>query len=249
MSAENQMQLQTTQGTSLSIYTDESSFEWAQRIAKQIASSGIVPSSYQGDKGVPNVMVALEMSKRLGIGPIEVMQNLNVISGNPSWKSPYVIARINSSGLFKSKLKFTLSGEGDKRGCLAYAVDLDGEVCEGTRVTIEMAKKEGWYNKSGSKWPNMPELMLKYRAVAFFAREHCPEILLGLQTSEEIVDVSPSHRVTVNSPVDKFNQKVTNSSEILDSEVITDGPINPLNALNNKVQRDNNDNADDKELV
>jgi len=31
--------------------------------------------------------------------------------------------------------------------------------------------------------------MLKYRAAAFFARTECPEVLMGFQTSEEILDV------------------------------------------------------------
>ena len=52
----------------------------------------------------------------------------------------------------------------------------DGEVIEGAEVTIGMAKAEGWYSKKDkygketSKWQTMPELMLAYRAAAFFAR-------------------------------------------------------------------------------
>ena len=46
-----------------------------------------------------------------------------------------------------------------------------------------MAKAEGWI--SNPKWRNMPELMLAYRASAFFARVHCPDTLMGLQTVDE----------------------------------------------------------------
>ena len=53
-----------------------------------------------------------------------------------------------------------------------------------------MAKDEGWYGKSGSKWQTMPELMLQYRAAAFFARTNCPEITMGMYTSEEYSDYS-----------------------------------------------------------
>ena len=49
-----------------------------------------------------------------------------------------------------------------------------------------MAKAEGW--TSNPKWRNMPELMLAYRASAFFARVYCPEALMGVQTTEEIYD-------------------------------------------------------------
>ena len=52
-----------------------------------------------------------------------------------------------------------------------------------------MAKDEGWLDKSGSKWKTMPRQMMMYRAASFFARAHCPEVLLGIQTVEEVQDV------------------------------------------------------------
>ena len=61
-----------------------------------------------------------------------------------------------------------------------------------------MAKKEGWYQKGGSKWQTIPELMLSYRAYAFFGRVYCPEIMMGLQSAEEVEDVST--KKTVSNP-------------------------------------------------
>ena len=53
-----------------------------------------------------------------------------------------------------------------------------------------MAQKEGWSTKPGSKWLTMSEQMLAYRAGSFFARAYCPEVLLGVQTIDEIQDVN-----------------------------------------------------------
>jgi hypothetical protein len=53
-----------------------------------------------------------------------------------------------------------------------------------------MAKAEGWSTKNGSKWITMPELMLRYRAAAFFARLYAPDITLGMMTAEEVHDVA-----------------------------------------------------------
>lgn len=64
----------------------------------------------------------------------------------------------------------------------------DGDVLEGTTVTMAMAKAEGW--TSNSKWRNMPEQMLAYRAASFFARVHCPETLMGVQVEGEVEDSS-----------------------------------------------------------
>jgi hypothetical protein len=42
----------------------------------------------------------------------------------------------------------------------------------------------------------MPELMLRYRSAAFFARLYAPDITLGMQTAEEVEDIAPERNVT-----------------------------------------------------
>ena len=65
-----------------------------------------------------------------------------------------------------------------------------GETIKGPEVNMKMAKSEGW--TSNTKWINMPELMLSYRATSFFARVYVPEALNGVQTTEEIEDILSS---------------------------------------------------------
>lgn len=77
------------------------------------------------------------------------------------------------------------------RTCLAYAIDRDGNRIEGVPISMAMAKVEGWYDKNGSKWQTMPELMLRYRAATFFKNIHCPEITMGFRTSDEAIDIDP----------------------------------------------------------
>ena len=47
----------------------------------------------------------------------------------------------------------------------------------------------------------MPDQMFRYRAAAFFARTFCPDVLMGLQTVEEVKDVrgydEPQAKTTV----------------------------------------------------
>lgn len=73
--------------------------------------------------------------------------------------------------------------------CLAWAIEKDtGERLESPVVSIQMAIDEGWLTKKGSKWQTIPELMLRYRCASFFGRLYAPELLMGLQTSEEVHD-------------------------------------------------------------
>lgn len=84
----------------------------------------------------------------------------------------------------------------DNIECVAYATELStGEILESDPVTIEMAVKEGWYTKSGSKWVTMPNLMLTYRAAAFWQRMYCPEISMGFLTKEEADDIQDAEIV------------------------------------------------------
>lgn len=167
-------------------------FDHAQRVAKMLASSNLIPEAYRGN--IQNTMIALELANRIGASPLLVMQNLYIVQGKPSWSSSFIIASLNACHRF-SPLRFAMSGEGDDYGCAAWAYDLaTGDKLEGPKVTWTMAKAEGWHGKAGSKWKTMPELMFRYRAAAFFGRLYAPDILMGMQTAEEVYDVQAAPR-------------------------------------------------------
>ena len=188
--------LTTTQPTG-SVFSGIQAFEDAQRIAKALASSTLIPPQFQGQQGFANCLVALEIANRMGMGIFQVMQNLHIIHGRPSWSSQFIIGLINGCGRF-SPLRYEMTGKGDTLACTAVATEIStGEELRGPEVSMSMAKREGWATKSGSKWATMPELMCRYRAAAFFGRLYIPELLVGIQTQEEVVDIEP---VTVSEP-------------------------------------------------
>lgn len=164
-------------------------FALLQRKAVALSVSDFMPKEFQGN--VAKCLIAIELSERIGATPIAVAQNMYEVYGKPSWSSSFVISAINSSGKFPRGLRFVKTGEHGtpERTCYAYAIDEDGERVEGPPTSLQMAKEEGWLGKKGSKWITMPELMLMYRAATFFGRLYSPEIMNGMQTSEEIYDI------------------------------------------------------------
>ena len=177
--------------TSTSVFSGIQQFEDAQRIAKALASSTLIPPQFQGQQGFANCLVALEIANRMRMSPFQVMQNLHIIHGRPSWSSQFIIGLINGCGRF-SPLRYEMSGKGDTLACTAVATELStGEELRGPEVTMAMAKREGWATKNGSKWATMPELMIRYRAAAFWGRLFIPELLVGIHTQEEVMDVEP----------------------------------------------------------
>ena len=168
----------------------ERGFELSQREALALSHSSLVPTEYQGN--VPNCLIAMNLAKRIGIDPMMVMQNLDVIHGRPSFRASFLIACVNMCGRF-SPLRYRVEGDGDSMTCVAFATEKEtGEIVEGPMVSMTMAKAEGWSTKKGSKWQTMPDLMIRYRAAAFFARTTAPEITLGLHTADELEDIRPA---------------------------------------------------------
>jgi hypothetical protein len=191
--------------TNNSVFSGIRAFEDAQRIAKALASSTLIPPQFQGQNGFANCLVALEIAGRMNISPFLCMQHLHIIHGRPSWSSAFIIAMVNGCGRF-TPLRFEISGEGDSLACYAVATDIKTQQeLKGPTITMLMAKKEGWSTKSGSKWITMPELMIRYRAAAFWGRLFAGDLLVGLQTQEEVIDVET---VKVSVGIDELNAKV-----------------------------------------
>ena len=190
-----------------SIYQSTESFEFAQRQAKSLCESDLVPTSYQGQKGLSNCLVALEMSKRMNLSPLTVMQNLNVIHGKPSWSSHFISSQIMACGRFKN-FDYVVTGKDDTLAVQCQAIRLeDNKLIKGTAVSMKMAQKEGWTRKN-PKYQSMPELMLKNRAATFFGRQYIADLLLGVQTSEEVIDIQPIDVTTGNVEVVGNQQEV-----------------------------------------
>lgn len=176
----------------IGVFSSERAFQAALRMANAIASSSLVPEAYRGRDNIPNVLLAMEMANRIGASVFMVMQNLDVIHGRPSWRAQFLIATVNSTGRF-TPLRYRWEGKQgtDEWGCRAYAKDAKtGEECVGSLITIATAKAEGWYGKNGSKWKTIPEQMLCYRAASFWTRAYAPEVAIGMQTTEEVIDTT-----------------------------------------------------------
>lgn len=183
----------TTDANALSVFTNSDSFELAQRAGKMLAASDLVPPQF---KSVPNCVLALNIANRLKADPFAIMQSLYIVHGRPAWSSQFLISMVNASGRY-SPLQFKMSGQGDGKSCVAWARHLEtGDIVEGPEVSIDMAKKEGWYGKNGSKWQTLPDLMLRYRAAGFFARLYCPDLCLGIRTMEEETEIKRQERET-----------------------------------------------------
>lgn len=210
---EQNVGIQMPTQAAVNVWQDKAAFDQVARVANMLAKSTIVPENYQNKP--EDCFIAVEMASRMNTSPIFIMQNLYVVKGKPSWAGQACMAMISSCGKFKNvKHVYTGTRGTDNRGCYVEATRIsDGEILRGTEVTLQMAKNEGWM--SNSKWRNMPEQMLGYRAASFFARMFCPEAMMGLQTTEEIYDAQQPVGAAVPSAQELSNTILAEEADAL----------------------------------
>jgi hypothetical protein len=203
-----------TSGSTINIF-DPATFDMAQRMAKLYSMSDLVPTIYRykatgnveqdeqaKSKAMGNIVIALDMAQRMGANPLAVMQNMYIVQGHPSWSSSFLIATVNTCGRYMP-LRFQMGQDGyvivagkkhPNLTCYAWTIargadpNDDRNMLIGTIISMDMANKEGWTSKNGSKWITMPEQMLMYRAASFWIRTYAPELANGMHTTEEVQD-------------------------------------------------------------
>ena len=189
------VQEQKQEISQLGTFANLENFKEIYDIGKMFASSTLVPQAYQGKS--MDCTIAVDMANRMDVSPMFVMQNLYIVRGKPTWSGQACMSMIKANPNFKN-VKHVYTGEKgtDSWGCYVQATRVDdSEIVKGAEVTIKMAKDEDWYNKAGSKWKTMPELMLAYRSSAFFARVHIPNALMGCTVEGEVEDVTGKKEV------------------------------------------------------
>lgn len=202
----------TTAFPTTNVWADKTAFNQMLRVATMLSQSSLVPQNYQNKP--QDCFVAVEMASRMNTSPIMIMQNLYVVKGKPSWAGQACMAMINACGKFKNvRHVYTGTRGADNWGCYVEAERIsDGTTVRGAEITMAMAKAEGW--TANSKWRNMPEQMLGYRAASFFARLYCPEALMGLQTYEEVIDTTGEDKKENVNPATVLTNELKGADEI-----------------------------------
>lgn len=177
-------------------FETENGFQAIMKVAETFSKTAIIPQAYQGKP--EDCMIAIDMANRMKVSPMFVMQNLYVVKGKPSWSGQACMSLIKSNPEFKDVRPVYTGERGTNTwGCRIEAVrKKSGEQVHGPEITIGVAKAEKWFSKidkygnETSKWQTMPELMLAYRASAFFARVYIPDALMGCSVEGEAGDIT-----------------------------------------------------------
>lgn len=199
----------TTFGNGITPFSNGSAFRLACNMADRLANSSIVPDAYRGNAA--DMLVVIDYATRLGLSPIALAQNMDVVKGRPGLRGSMIIGLINASPLF-GRVEFEWVGEDSPGkdpapdfGCRALVVDsASGKTLRGALIDWRMVVGEGW--QKNAKWTTMREQMFMYRAASFWGRTHAPDVLLGLHTTEELEDVIEGDYRRVSASASRLNE-------------------------------------------
>lgn len=170
--------------------TDTGRLEHMYRVAQFFAASQIIPAHLRNKPS--DCLIALHIADRLKEDPLTVMQAIYIVSGKAGWSSSYMVARLNQSGKITGRMTWKAKGSGADLEVTAQVTDkLTGELFD-VPVSMQMAMAEGWV--SNKKYTSMPEHMLRWRSATMLIRLYYPEIMLGMQSVEEIETEAPEPR-------------------------------------------------------
>lgn len=255
----------------VSIFEDPGRFGAQMKVAEMLSRTAFVPKAFQGKP--EDCLVALDMAGRLELNPLAVFPDIYVIDGRSSFSSKFLIALVNRSGRF-SRIQFDCGTDGTTEVTYGaweygsktpkktrvvvpnvYAVasfsDLTtGERYESPRVDMAFADRNGWVEKPGSKWQTMPEIMTRYRAASILIKSVCPEIVMGLEFADDLLDARedvPARQVVLEPkplPAARDDKVV----ERLESCIRKAADADELNAVAKTVQEFNLDKDEAQRL-
>lgn len=154
----------------------------ALQFADMLSKSDIIPRDYVGKPG--NVLVAIQWGMELGLQPLQAMQNIACINGRPSLWGDAMLAICRAHPSFES-----IDEQESDEGAVVTVKRRGQPECVRT-FTVEDARRAGLSGKSGP-WQQHPRRMMKLRARAFALRDTFPDVLRGIGSAEEALDVPP----------------------------------------------------------
>ncbi len=145
-------------------------------LATNVARTPFVKKAMQGQPA--SVAAAILTGRELGLGPMASLRGIDVIEGQPRLTAEMTAARILSAGHAIEWL------HSDDKACEVRITRRDGLSQAQVRYTMADAHRAGLDRKRN--WQTDPRAMLRARALSNAARMACPDVVLGLDITQDM---------------------------------------------------------------
>lgn len=164
--------------------------------AELMATSRItIPKHLQGSPG--DCLAITMQAMQWGMNPFAVAQKTHVVNGMLGYEAQLVAAVINTKAPITDRINYEWFGDWSK---------VNGKTCTDDSVGVfvfatfrgedqprrlRMSMGQVGNVRNSPNWVSDPRQQAAYLATKKFARLHCPDVILGVYTDDELVDVTP----------------------------------------------------------
>lgn len=163
---------------------DTSKFDHMWRIATAIAKMSLLPDHLKGiDFSITqaNCFRVVNQAFRWWLDPYAMMDETFVIQGKLGYSGKLIAAVVNSRGGLRKKLSYSYNDEvGDDLEITVSGVMAGEDTPRTVSVRVGDAKTKN------TMWTRDPRQKLIYTGAPKWARAHCPEVVLGVLTDDDL---------------------------------------------------------------
>jgi hypothetical protein len=171
-------------------------FESAYRLATVVHAAGMAPKSLDS---IEKCTVAILHGLEVGLPPMAALQSIAIINGQPALYGDGLMALVRGSGLLEDIVE---TCDHDKDGP-TIAVCKVKRRDQATWVQHEFTRPEamraGLWKKQGP-WIQYPQRMMQMRARSWALRDAFADVLRGIRSAEEMLDITAAGNATTAPP-------------------------------------------------
>lgn len=176
---------------------DTGRFEHMQRIATLMSSASLIPEHLKLSKSGPltpqqvmgNCFLIVNQAIRWGLDPFAVAPETYVVGGKLGFQGKLIAALVNARAGLADRLNYTFAGRGDDLTITVAGRFEDEDQPRTITLRVGDAKTQN------QMWTKDPEQKLVYSGATKWARRHCPEIILGVLTDDDLERMQEQTRV------------------------------------------------------
>ncbi|MGW8304328.1 MAG: RecT family recombinase [Achromobacter pulmonis] len=171
------------------------------RAAEMMAAGrATVPKHLQSNPS--DCMAVIMQAMQWNMNPFVVAQKTHLVNGTLGYEAQLVNAVVQSSGAITGRFHYEYKGDGNTLECRVGAV-IAGEA---DITWSEWLKISDVSVKNSPLWKTNPRQQMGYLQVKNWTRAYTPGALLGVYTSDELVDVQPRERDITPKTAAEFAQ-------------------------------------------
>lgn len=163
----------------------------ALEFADVVVASGLAPAKMNRE----GVVIAIQMGAEVGLSPMQALQNIAAINGRPAIWGDAMLGLVRGSGQLAAFKEEEIGDRGKDSWGFRCTVHREGYEAASDEFTVADAKRAGLWGKQGP-WTQYPQRMLRFRARGFVLRDQFGDVLKGLRSAEEAMDMPEERNVT-----------------------------------------------------